>query len=194
MALKILGGLLKGLSIPVVEHNSLRPTAVMLRRKIFDARQNLEGFDFIDLCAGSGAIGFEAWSRRAKKVCLVEPEPRLERTLNKMASSIREKYPQECQQRSLEVFALNAASFLRRLQADVASTILFLDPPYKNKEIYQSVLEWVERKSYRGELWLEGDEQVEPQEHWCQIMESLGAECRSYRSGSRYIIVGDFGL
>ena len=67
MSVKILGGPLKGLDLKVCDSKTLRPTSVMLRRKIFDSHQNLEGFFFVDACAGTGAVGIEAFSRGAQK-------------------------------------------------------------------------------------------------------------------------------
>ena len=73
MTLRILGGYLKGLKLDVNEKTTC-PTGVMLKRRIFDARQYLEGVHFIDLCAGSGSVGIEALSRGATKVSLVESD------------------------------------------------------------------------------------------------------------------------
>jgi 16S rRNA (guanine966-N2)-methyltransferase len=59
MALKILQGEAKGLSL-VAPSSGTRPTSVLLRRKVFDAHQDMSDSIFIDCCAGTGAMGLEA--------------------------------------------------------------------------------------------------------------------------------------
>ena len=68
MSLKILGGKAKGFTISVPPADTIRPMQVMLKRRVFDSYQNLEGVTFVDLCAGSGAVGLEAWSRGADEI------------------------------------------------------------------------------------------------------------------------------
>ena len=72
MSLKILGGFARGQILAVPKGDLIRPTSVMLKRRIYDFYQDLSGVTFIDLCAGSGAMGFEAWSRGARRIYLNE--------------------------------------------------------------------------------------------------------------------------
>lgn len=72
MAINILGGHAKGHALFVPPTSITRATTVMLRRKFFDAHQDLTNCLFIDLFAGSGAMGLEACSRGAERVILVE--------------------------------------------------------------------------------------------------------------------------
>ena len=72
MSLKILGGLARGFPLATPKSDTTRPTAVLIKRKLFDWRQHMDDYVFIDLCAGSGAMGFEAFSRGAQKVLLNE--------------------------------------------------------------------------------------------------------------------------
>ena len=65
MSIKILAGELKGMGIAVPSSDQLRPTSIMLRKKIFDASQGLDIRWFVDLLAGSGSVGLEAVSRGA---------------------------------------------------------------------------------------------------------------------------------
>ena len=58
MSIKILGGFARGQVLAVPKTDSIRPTSVMLRRRIYDFFQDLDGFYFLDICAGSGAMGF----------------------------------------------------------------------------------------------------------------------------------------
>jgi hypothetical protein len=72
MSIQILGGLARGRTLDVPTGNLIRPTSVMLRRRLFDARQDMSSFHFYDLCSGSGSVGIEAWSRGAEALFLNE--------------------------------------------------------------------------------------------------------------------------
>ena len=97
MALTILGGLAKGQTLKVPPGDMIRPMSVLLKRKIFDSRQNLEGYRFVDLCAGSGAVGLESWSRGADEVYFTEINKKVakltQENLKKIQASYREENP-----------------------------------------------------------------------------------------------------
>ena len=71
--MKIIGGKLKGRNFYMPK--DIRPTQSVARKAIFDILgQNLDGLSFIDLFAGSGAVGLEAISHNAARVWFVEKE------------------------------------------------------------------------------------------------------------------------
>src|SRR3989338_5173995 len=73
--MRIIGGLYRGRTFRMPDN--IRPTQDILRKAIFDILQgNLEGAKFLDLFAGSGAVGLEACSRGAAEVVFVEREER----------------------------------------------------------------------------------------------------------------------
>lgn len=73
MTLRVIAGKYKGRSLKTPKATSTRPTQGMLREAVFNICQNeIEGAFFLDLFAGSGAMGFEAISRGAMKATLVE--------------------------------------------------------------------------------------------------------------------------
>ena len=73
-SIRISGGNLKGKKIYFEFNDSLRPTSNKLREILFNwTHFELEqGFECLDLFAGTGALGFEAISRNASKVTFVE--------------------------------------------------------------------------------------------------------------------------
>ena len=73
MSVKILGGFARGLNLLVPKGDLIRPTSIMLKRRVFDFFQRMDDKIFIDLCAGSGAVGLEAWSRGAQKFISTNP-------------------------------------------------------------------------------------------------------------------------
>src|SRR3989338_242258 len=83
--MKIIGGELKGRNFYLPVH--IRPTQNIVREAIFDLiGHDLSGLTFLDLFAGSGAIGFEAISRGASRVTLVESDFKCFEVLQKNVS------------------------------------------------------------------------------------------------------------
>ncbi len=74
-AVRIIGGRWRGTRLPVADSAGLRPTSDRVRETLFNWLQfELAGANVLDLFAGSGALGFEAASRGAAQVHLVESD------------------------------------------------------------------------------------------------------------------------
>ena len=119
---RIIGGQWKRSKLPVADAPGLRPTPDRVRETLFNwLGQDLDGWRCLDVFAGSGALGFEAASRGAAEVVLVERDPGLVRSLR------------ESQQRlsasALRVEAADAFAFMRRA-APASFELVFLDPPF----------------------------------------------------------------
>lgn len=197
MALSILGGVARGITLDVPKGDNVRPTSVMLRRKLFDAHQNLDDLVFIDLCAGTGAMGIEAWSRAAAQLYLIESDARTQKQLQNNVKKISDKFDREYRTRPIIIKKDNALSWLNTFKQQYsgwdedkrANTILFFDPPYEKKELYaqivsESLLDW-----FTGRVWVESDRQKGlPAEHW----EIWGERfVKTYFQGTSYIAVLD---
>jgi 16S rRNA (guanine(966)-N(2))-methyltransferase RsmD len=81
---RIVAGSRRGRRIAAPSGQDTRPTSDRVREALFsalDARVDLAGCRFLDLYAGSGAVGLEAASRGAASVRLVESDPRAARTI-----------------------------------------------------------------------------------------------------------------
>src|SRR5438034_8364128 len=80
---RIIGGLWKRTKLPVRDKPGLRPTPDRVRETLFNwLGQDLGGWRVLDAFAGSGALGFEAASRGAAEVLMLEREPKLVALLN----------------------------------------------------------------------------------------------------------------
>jgi 16S rRNA (guanine966-N2)-methyltransferase len=105
----------------------VRPTARRLREALFDLLgARIEGACFLDLCAGSGAVGIEALSRGAAHTTFVDRSP-------KMCSFIKSNlHLCGVSEGEIEVVTSDAANFLRKADArrEGRWDIAFLDPPY----------------------------------------------------------------
>lgn len=126
---RIIGGTAGGRRIATPRGVNTRPTSDRVREALFSAIESwcgsLSGLRFLDLYAGSGAVGLEAWSRGAGVVTLVEQD---RRTAAMIASNARELGFN----RANVVTAAVATTLLRAPTApyDVA----FLDPPYAHPD------------------------------------------------------------
>ena len=135
MSVRILGGVLKGSKIAVPPKGT-RPTAVLLRRRLYDSVQSLKGKNFYDLCAGSGVMGFEAYSRGACAVHFVDQ--------GKLQVSYLKKNIAGLQLDSDRVFVYSSDVLIwLKKNLDLFSNkdvIIFFDPPYDKKELYFNFL------------------------------------------------------
>ena len=117
----------------------LRPTSDALRETLFNVLgPAVEDSLFIDLFAGTGAIGVEAISRGAREVILVESHAAATRLIRQNLESlgIRE---------GAEIIEADAMRGLEKLAArHLAADFIFLDPPYENGEDYGRVLEFLD--------------------------------------------------
>lgn len=120
--MRITGGELGG-RILKVPAGAVRPTQDKVRAALFSMlAPRIAGSRFLDLCAGSGAVGLEAWSRGAGAVCWVESNPRVAAVL---AGNIEEL----CRVKG-EVFRIDALKFFKKRLVAEPFDIIFCDPPY----------------------------------------------------------------
>ncbi|MDA8431384.1 MAG: 16S rRNA (guanine(966)-N(2))-methyltransferase RsmD [Nitrospiraceae bacterium] len=133
--MRISAGTLKGRKVGAgkvlkrVDRGEIRPTSTKVREALFDIlRNDISGSSFLDLYAGTGAVGFEALSRGASRVCFVE-------SVRTVAEQIQSHIGQMELAGKAAVYAEEAERFLRRAgNTDTGFDIIFADPPYASKE------------------------------------------------------------
>lgn len=119
---RIVGGSMRSRVIDVPESTGLRPTPDRVRETVFNwLGQELSGLNCLDLFAGSGAMGFEAASRGAASVVMVEKAPAVFAHLQNTSGLL--KAPNVRLQRG------DALEFLRATPERF--DVIFLDPPYR---------------------------------------------------------------
>ena len=119
---RLIGGRLKRSKLPVADRPGLRPTPDRVRETLFNwLGQHLAGWRVLDAFAGSGALGFEAASRGAADVLLLERDPALARSLQ--ASQAR------LQATALRVECADAITWMTRC-APARFDLVLLDPPF----------------------------------------------------------------
>lgn len=122
-SVRIIGGQWRRSVLHFPDSIGLRPTPDRVRETLFNwLGQELNGQRCLDLFAGSGALGFEAASRGAEKVVLVEQSPLVRQAL--IANQERLKA-----NGSLEVHGGDALKIASKPQSPLFD-VVFLDPPY----------------------------------------------------------------
>jgi len=123
--MRITSGSLKGRKLVSPGVKNLRLTEAKVRKAIFDIlADSIEGSSVLELFAGSGVLGIEAFSRGAGEVTFVDNNPRC-------IEAIRENIPQEFREKSHILFQdyLEAIDHLDNLNKKF--DLVILDPPYK---------------------------------------------------------------
>jgi 16S rRNA (guanine(966)-N(2))-methyltransferase RsmD len=114
----------------------VRPTSDRLRETLFNVLgASIADSYFVDLFAGTGAVGIEAISRGARDVFFVESSAKTARLIRDNLTSLEI-------QSGAEVIEADAVRGLERLAARrLIADFIFLDPPYEKADEYSDVLE-----------------------------------------------------
>lgn len=116
---------------------NVRPTTDMLRETLFNvlsAALELEGSVWVDAYAGSGAVGIEALSRGARQVYFIDDA-------RPSAAAIRGNLKSLKVAQGWQVLEQPVVKALRQLDSEaVAADVIFLDPPYADKDAYEQAL------------------------------------------------------
>lgn len=158
--LRIVGGRYRSRQLRVPERPGLRPTPDRVRETLFNwLGQDLSGLACLDLFAGSGALGFEAASRGAARVVLVEKDrvalAELERSRDTLGAS------------QVEVVRDDAHAFLRK--GDGRFDVVFLDPPFRQNDLPAILKELPTRLQPLARVYVESDAPVEVPPPWAEL-------------------------
>jgi 16S rRNA (guanine(966)-N(2))-methyltransferase RsmD len=137
--MRVIAGKFRGRPLRSLRGTEIRPTSDRLRETLFNVLtagnpQALNGTVWLDLFAGTGAVGIEALSRGAKQVYFVETSISAARLIeqNLQSLGIAEGY---------KILKDDLAGVIWRLQREhFAADVVFLDPPYKLKPSYEETL------------------------------------------------------
>ncbi|ECE6725637.1 16S rRNA (guanine(966)-N(2))-methyltransferase RsmD [Acinetobacter ursingii] len=119
--LRIIGGEWKRRVLPFASINGLRPTPDRVRETLFNwLMWDIPNATVLDVCTGSGALAFEALSRGASSVLMIEPDSTQAKILKQ---NIQLLNAQHC-----ELKVATAQHILPKLNQQF--DVVFLDPPY----------------------------------------------------------------
>jgi 16S rRNA (guanine(966)-N(2))-methyltransferase RsmD len=137
--MRVIAGKYRGRPLRSLRGTEIRPTSDRLRETLFNVLtagnpEALAGTVWLDLFAGTGAVGIEALSRGAKQACFVEKSAAAAALIeqNLQSLGIVEGY---------KILRDNLAGVVWRLQREhFAADVVFLDPPYGLRHSYEETL------------------------------------------------------
>jgi 16S rRNA (guanine(966)-N(2))-methyltransferase RsmD len=133
VGVRIIAGTFRSRPLQAPAGLATRPTTDRLRETLFNVlAPRIASAAFLDLYAGSGAVGIEALSRSAARVTFVERAPAALKVLRANLASLGLTA-------GVTIHTASAASFLRKPQP-AAFDLVFLDPPYDAADEYDATL------------------------------------------------------
>ncbi len=157
---RIIGGAWRGRRLEVAARSALRPTPDRVRETLFNwLGQRLDGLACLDLFAGSGALGFEAASRGAARVVLVECDRAALQAL----------------ERSRELLGAAAARIERGRAEDYLARsaerfdVVFVDPPFRQNAVPAILPRLAPRLAPGARVYVESEAPVEAGPPWREL-------------------------
>lgn len=160
---RIIGGQWRGRKIEIADMPELRPTPDRVRETLFNwLRPVIDGAQCLDLFAGTGVLGFEALSRGAGSVVMVESSRALCDKLKEQAKRLGAE--------NLEIVHADALQWLQK--SSRSFDITFLDPPFAQglvEKVCRHLLDygilekggWIYAESERGlDIQIQGLEKI----------------------------------
>lgn len=167
-SVRIIGGQYRRRVLKFPDSEGLRPTPDRVRETLFNwLGQELDGWHCLDLFAGSGALGFEAASRGAARVVMVEQAPKVLAALRQNAEMLQNP-------RELEFVRADALQYLTSPKAKF--DLIFLDPPYKKGWIprLEPLLPGVLNED--GAIYVEAEHEIESLGDWRTVRHGQAGE------------------
>jgi 16S rRNA (guanine966-N2)-methyltransferase len=147
----------------------LRPTPDRVRETLFNwLGQRLDGMACLDLFAGSGALGFEALSRGARRVVMVERDRAVAQALRTSARELQAEDAHVVEGDSLRYLALGGEKF------DVA----FVDPPYASDLALKALDALPARLNAGARVYVESAQPIVPGAPWRVLREDRAGSVR----------------
>lgn len=155
--MRVIAGQYRSRRLQTLRGTPLRPSSDRLRETLFNILGiAVEGSIFVDLFAGSGAVGIEALSRGARGAVFVENHAAgaalIARNLASLGIPVAAQVASgKTFAGSAEILRMDAMDALERLaKAGVHIDFVYLDPPYADTRVYQEILEFLGESDLLG--------------------------------------------
>ncbi len=164
VGMRVIAGKYKSRRLAAVDGMATRPTSDRLRETLFNVvAAGVEESVWLDVFAGTGAVGIEALSRGARSVYFVESGAKAARVIRKNLAELGIED-------GAEVIERDAATALRMLDAQaVLADFCFVDPPYREAAEYEEVLGFLGQSRVLGKksvVIAEHDKHFDPGEEF----------------------------
>jgi 16S rRNA (guanine966-N2)-methyltransferase len=128
---RIIGGIWRGRKIPVANIDGLRPTPDRIRETLFNwLAMDCPGASVLDCFAGSGVLGFEAISRAAKRLTIVEKD-----------SQAQDRLRQQIERFECDAITLMCGDIVKLIpEMKKQFDLVFVDPPYALPQLRYQVI------------------------------------------------------
>jgi 16S rRNA (guanine966-N2)-methyltransferase len=166
---RIIGGEWRSRLVKFPPTMSLRPTPDRVRETLFNwLGQRLDGLKCLDLFAGSGALGFEALSRGAALVVMVERD-------RATAAALRDN-ARELDAKGIEIVQAEALAFIANDKETY--DVVFLDPPYASNLAQRALDEVGPRLAPGARVYVETAATLRPGSRWRVLREDRAGQVR----------------
>ena len=180
--MRVIAGKCRSLPLKTVPGRQTRPTTDRIKETLFNMLQPyLPDARFLDLFAGSGAIGIEALSRGAERAWFVEQ--------NKAAADcIRQNLKFTKLEQQAVLLPMEAHAALQSLQGQEPFDCIFMDPPY-NKQLEKEMLIQMQHASFiNAETMIIIEASLETEFDWLETYGYIAAKVKKYKTNQHVFV------
>ena len=177
--IRIIGGKWKGKKIYFDLNDDLRPTPDRAKETLFNwLGQDLKKMYCLDLFSGTGALGFEAFSRGAEKVTFVEKNKEYLQKIKKVYLEMSEKG--EC-----DFFCAECLEWIQNNNSGTKYDLIFIDPPFNKNLVHDLLAAILEKEllSKNGQIYFEFEKKLD-----LEIPESLNLKKKKSLGKKSYVL------
>ena len=177
--IRIIGGKWKGKKIYFDLNDDLRPTPDRAKETLFNwLGQDLNKKYCLDLFSGTGALGFEAFSRGAEKVTFVERNKEYLQKIKKVYLEMSEKA--DC-----DFFCAECLEWIQNNNSGTKYDLIFIDPPFNKNLIHDLLAAILEKEllSKNGQIYFEFEKKLD-----LEIPESLNLKKKKSLGKKSYVL------
>ena len=177
--IRIIGGKWKGKKIYFDLNDDLRPTPDRAKETLFNwLGQDLNKMHCLDLFSGTGALGFEAFSRGAEKVTFVERN-------KEYLQKIKNVYLEMSEKADCDFFCAECLEWIQNNNSGTKYDLIFIDPPFNKNLIHDLLAAILEKEllSKKGQIYFEFEKKLD-----LEIPESLNLKKKKSLGKKSYVL------
>ena len=177
--IRIIGGKWKGKKIYFDLNDDLRPTPDRAKETLFNwLGHDLKKMYCLDLFSGTGALGFEAYSRGAEKVTFVERNKEYLQKIKKVYLEMSEKA--DC-----DFFCAECLEWIQNNNSRTKYDLIFIDPPFNKNLVHDLLAAILEKEllSNNGQIYFEFEKKLD-----LEIPESLNLKKKKSLGKKSYVL------